>query len=708
MKTKISCGLIFLISFLFSIGSVYGAGGTTEWSRDAEMIYDTGFIQMLMKRPEGGVCLFNMELIENDAPGSGSSEKGVSTDGVDDKNRARKVFYLDDPRAQKAWLVVFAASDSKNPLTFTVNGQSTQLEPWDERNNQEFFRWGEFPAEWLKKGKNTIDLFCPEAKDGSGGWSFYISRADEFEAGGGDPANVGKTSFKSTNGGKSWKESPFGSHGKTRAEYTIRLSLDRYVKTGWLATPVIDLWRGDLEDLIVPLRMIQNVNVSIKSLVPESTHVEYYMRKGTAPGPCSDEWEPYELIGSGPSIELGISGKTINRRYIQLKAVLSTSNPLVSPVVQTMNVKAEYVEYVPLHRNIRVISMDNPHIKYSSIDWEWEKWDRSEFAELRERQNLDTVIAGSTTQFDAQVKLLNHAIRRWIDGGVLPEYPGWNALSILNHIDKTGGGGMCLQNNLLLAGFCMAYGWQARHVNVVSHEVCEVWNDEFGKWIYLDAHRSNHYMYDIETAEPMSVLDLHRGYIEKFFPDRPIDWMHDKFRYQLEDYVYAKRGSLTHHGGSTFNHYCQAAFIRMVPRTNWFEKPYPRPLAHGLSQWPWNGYINWYDEKTPPKRQYSWHTDRPRDMWPDLNKVHIDATSGLGNDCLYLRFETYTPNFSHFEVDENDTGWGKVGARWAWILQSGKNTLRARAVNKLGAKGKPSVIILNHADAMFGDYRDYK
>ena len=33
----------------------------------------------------------------------------------------------------------------------------------------------------------------------------------------------------------------------------------------------------------------------------------------------------------------------------------------------------------------------------------------------------------------------------------------------------------------------MAYGWQARLVNVVGHEVCEVWNDEYGKWIFLDA-----------------------------------------------------------------------------------------------------------------------------------------------------------------------------------------------------------------------------
>ena len=105
---------------------------------------------------------------------------------------------------------------------------------------------------------------------------------------------------------------------------------------------------------------------------------------------------------------------------------------------------------------------------------------------------------------------------------------------------------MCLQNNLLLAGFCLAYGWQARHVNIVSHEVCEVWNDDFGKWIYLDAHRVNQYVYDIKTAEPLNMLELHTMYLDKYYPDRPIDWMKDKLAQSMDDEFPIRRGSLTH------------------------------------------------------------------------------------------------------------------------------------------------------------------
>ncbi|MFC1509371.1 hypothetical protein ACFL60_06770 [Candidatus Omnitrophota bacterium] len=695
-----------ITAFIINTVSVSAATVTTTWGGDGHMVYEQGFMHKLMRHSSGGVCLFNIELLENDAPGAGFSEKGAFSDDVWGLNQARKIFITDDNRTHKIWIVVYIKKQGKYPLTIELNGSSSKLDTWNEREKSEWCRWISFEEGLLKKGKNVVELSCPEAGSKDDGWELYIARADEFEDGGGDPAGVGKTSFKSSDGGKSWKKSPFGPDGKTRAEYSVRLSLDRYIQTGWLATPVIDLWKGDSKDFFVPLRMIRKLRLSLQSTVPDGTNIDYYLRRGTAPGPFSGDWEPYELIGSGSSLDIERDGADINRRYIQIKAVLSTSNPLVTPVVRSVHVSADHEEYVPKPSNIFVVRMENPPIRYSSINWEWEKWDRPEFRELRERESLDDVIAVSTTQFNAQVRIMDHACKRWIDGGVLPDFPPWDALGILNHIDKNGAGGMCLQNNNYLAGLYMVFGWQARIVNI-SHEVCEVWNDEFGKWIYVDAHRVNQYMYNSKTAEPQSMLDLHRGYLDKYYPDSSIDWMEDNlYGRSMDDTFPVKRGTLDHKTPYGFNTFNMAAQMRIVPRNNWYEKPTPRPLNHGLTQWPWDGYINWYDDRTPPNRKYSWFTDRPRDMWPDLNKVHIDATSGHGNDRLILRFETYTPNFSHFEINVNDTGWKKTGERWAWILQSGRNNLRARAVNKLGAQGKPSVIVLNHADSYLGAYRD--
>jgi len=704
--------VIFIAMILFTSVPLEAAKTvTTSWGGDAEMVYDTGFMHMLMKHPEGGISLFNMELVENDAPGAGRSEKGVYTDTIWGKNRARKILYLDDPQAYSAWIVIFPNYKSgKYPLRFTINSNESTLPNWDTSKNVEWYRWSEFPAEWLRKGKNVINLFCPEAKTEEDGWKIFISRADEFERGGGDPAHVGETSFKSFDGGRSWKKSPFGPDGKTRAEYSVRLSLDRYVMMGWLASPVIDLWKGGSDNVIIPLREIRNMKLVIESEVPDGTSVDYYFRRGTSPQPFSEEWEPYQFIGNGQHLEFETGGADLNRRYIQFKAVLSTENPLKSPIIKSADVSAELLERIPPHNNVYVVTCDNPKIKYSSVSWEWESWDRPEFKELRERENLDEVIAGSRTQFDAQVKLLDYVARRWRHSDPIPEFPDWDALSILNRVETAGGGGYCLTFNNVLAGMCMAYGWQTHIVNVVIHEIVEVWNDEFGKWIFLDADYVNHYNYDIETGEPLNMLELHERYLDYYYPDHTLDWMTDMFNWMKlreDEPPPVKRGSLTNQKNVQLSGFINAAFMRMVPRNNWFEKPYPRPLTHGHgTNWPWNGYINWYDDSTPPKRNYSWHTDRPRDMWPDLNKVHVDATQGFGNDRLFLRLETYTPNFSHFEVDVDDTGWKKVGERWTWLLQSGRNTLRVRAVNKLGAKGKPSSFVINHADAPFGELEE--
>ena len=722
MHGTIRLVLIFFVILFGSLTAFAAEKVITTWGGDAEFVYDTGFMHKLMKHPDGGVCLFNMDLIENDAPGSGYSEKGVDSDVVWGKNHAKKILYLDDPRAYKAWFVAvferelwfLPASEKtkKCPLIVKINGNATQYPDWGIENSILTYRWFEFPVEWLKKGKNVIELSCPEARSEEEGWEVWLARADEFEDGGGDPAHAGETSFKSFDSGKSWKQSPFGPDGKDRAEYTIRLSLDRYVKTGWLASPVIDLWKGDSNDFIVPLREIRNMRLAIDAEVPDETKIDYYFRKGTNPQPFSDEWEAYEFIGSGPSLDFFIEGAALNRRYVQFKALLSTDNPLKSPLVKSVNIRAELLERVPLHDNIYVVETENPVIQYSSVEWEWEPWDRPEFKELRERENLDEVILGSRTQFDAQVKLLDHVSRRWQHSGAFPEYPLWDAMSILKRIETAGAGGYCLMFNTLLAGMCQAYGWQARLTHVTFHEICEVWNDELGKWIFLDADGMNNYNYDPETAEPLNMLELHNLYLDFYFPGRAIDWMNDWMSWmdkpENRDFP-VKRGSLTHHepmisysSKDYLTGFINAGFLRMAPRNNWYEKPYPKPLTHN-SFTPWDGYINWYDERTPPGRHYSWFTDRPCDMWPDLNKVHVDATQGFGNDRLFLRFETYTPNFSHFEVNADDSGWKKTGERWTWLLQSGRNTLRVRAVNKLGAKGKPSKAVLNHGDAPFGE-----
>jgi len=698
---------------------------TYTWDLSAKKLYDTGFMYMLKQSDDLSVTLFDSDVIENDSKGAGVSEKGINTDIIWGENHGKKILSIDDPRAEKAFFFVYSQRQGKYPLTFTINGNESRIENWKQKG-YERFRWSEFPVDWLKKGKNIIEFSSPEATSPDEGWVIWLARADEFEAGGGDPTQVGETSLKSVNGGKSWKKHIFGNEKQTsikidgfniaknkaaekpfgdRAEYSVRISMKRYVKSGWLESPVIDLWQENPDDFICRMRTIQKLSLTIDSDQVEGSALKYLLRTGTSPSPFSSEWTDYSLIETGDSSTASFSGADINSRYIQIRFEFSAINPLKSPKLHGIRISAEFEETfpVPLHKNLYVTDINNTRVKYSSVGWEWEKSDRPEFEELKKRENLDQLIAGSRSSFEAQMKLLDHVTKRFRWTSPLPEYPEWNALANLNRIDKAGGGGMCIQFNNILAGMCMAYGWQARLLNIDGHEVCEVWNDDYGKWIYIDASNVNHCQCDIETGEPMSFLEIHNAYMDYFYPDRVMDWLND-YRFSAgiifgrDDKPPIVRSSLTYHDNDSVRYtgFVQSRFVRMIPRTNWFEKPYPRPLSHGNgSHWPWNDYINWYDERTPPRLQYRWHTDRPRDMWPELNTVHIHAAQGYGNDSIFLHFESYTPNFCHYEVNCDDSGWKDADERYAWLLGPGKNNIEVRAVNKQGVTGKTSSVAIN-------------
>ena len=64
--------LIFGLTGWLVFGAESGADVVTaKWEYAAEAIYDSGFMSDLRKLPDGGVGLFDMNLVENDAPGAG-------------------------------------------------------------------------------------------------------------------------------------------------------------------------------------------------------------------------------------------------------------------------------------------------------------------------------------------------------------------------------------------------------------------------------------------------------------------------------------------------------------------------------------------------------------------------------------------------------------------------------------------------------------
>ncbi len=75
MQKFLIISFVLTVLFIFPDSSFSERIVTTKWGGKAEIAYEKGFMYNLRKHSDGGVCLFNQELIENDSPGAGPSEK---------------------------------------------------------------------------------------------------------------------------------------------------------------------------------------------------------------------------------------------------------------------------------------------------------------------------------------------------------------------------------------------------------------------------------------------------------------------------------------------------------------------------------------------------------------------------------------------------------------------------------------------------------
>ncbi|MCE5249382.1 transglutaminase-like domain-containing protein [bacterium] len=738
--------------------------------RPAVDAYEHGFAKGIMRDGDRAVRLWNHQLIENDGPGAGTSNKGAFLEPVYGERMIKKVLAVDDPRCDEAHVVIFLSSfgkvklQDKPPLVMTLNGHKVSAKV----EGPESYLYVPVQPSWLRKGANEVTFACPEAKDQDTGYIFYIARADEYVPGGGNPAipavsgqpspygginllikgqaetpvttepagAIGSGSMISTNGGKSWSVKGKGLHPRITdtygtetindrdgviGEYTVRLNLRRFVGEGTLISPVIDLWsEPDNPAALIPLTEVEKLTLTLKGSTPEGTSLTWQIRAGLSMDPYStDDWSEWITVATGPSAVVEPKGRvamplthwdperavTLPKiRYFQWRAVFGTTDPLKSPSVESVSVDREMTRIMEVPKNIMVGGYHNPEIMYSSTGFTYQSADEPLNKIVIGRDDLDKVIEGAGSEFDAIIRLLDYSARRWVWGSPTLEYPKWNTVDISERIDSFGGGGMCIQFSAYLAHILTVMGFHARHVNIQYHEVVEVWSNDFDKWVYLDPTQAvDLYMYDKKTGVPLSLYDMHKIYYEYWGVSTPIDWMKAPSAWRTKKPDAASlptsfsttdpRIELSHVGWEGY--YELLDFMRMMPRNDFSTTTIPEPLAQGTIQWPWDGYLNWYDRFATPKLQYSWHTDRECDFWPTINRVHFEAVPEINGDMVFITMTTFTPSFKTYQVRTDGGAWKDSDDRYVWRFHQGANRLEMRAVSKFGVAGHPSFIECN-------------
>jgi hypothetical protein len=322
----------------------------------------------------------------------------------------------------------------------------------------------------------------------------------------------------------------------------------------------------------------------------------------------------------------------------------------------------------------------------------FERSDTPRLEELRNRENLLALVEGSSTEFEAILRVMNWVAAQWPHSTPDP-YPPWDAITILDWIRSGRTGGFCGQYAQVMLQSLAALGIVGRYVEIGSvdnpygHFVMEAWSNDFNKWVVLDADYNTHFELD---GVPMSALDLHDALINnesaRVVPvlgefreghDAPSRWP-----LQMTEWYY---------------------YVRVLLKADHLSIPDELPFDR------YNETVEWNDALTVPwelsdvpstysKFRVSNLTESNRATFNQrLNQVRVSVTSMSGQ--LMVQLENNMPDFHHYQISEIYRPMGFVHRFWAshesetflWKPLLGMS-LEIRAIDDRGKYGPATVI----------------
>lgn len=704
----------------------------TTIRQSAREIHDSGgsiLRNVWMGQGDEAIALFYGEVVENDSPVMGRHKERYEKDGqpwgpfepLGEGVVLRKSLHLGDVAADEVWVAFVACetADNQATLRIAVNGKETLRAPSQaatpdavqyygkrlRRDNWGWSRWYyvQIPAEHLVPGENVIEL---TAADGAEGWRIMFGDSVDYHKGARDDDTPAHASAKSTDGGRSFEKDNMGAGADAEGEYIVRLALRRYRRAGLVVSQVLDASGQPDDDIKTPVQM-HGVDLRTEACIPYGCGIITSLRWGDTPYPDPSAWTDWQPVapGAGP---LAVDG-----RYVQWRAEMYTTDRSVSPELKAVTIHAEH-EPAQVPDKMQVREFDNAVIRRSSYEFISEQYRHPKLQQLRRMCDLDDVITGAENEWEVIQRLM-----RWAYLLPLPNCTicPWDSIRWLG-IERDEQGciitatyegrrrdKMCLYSNVLLTQMLLACGIPARHVNINSetisgHEVCEAWSNTHRKWIHLDATR-DFYWEATDTGEPLSTLQVHQELVRHF--DKPESW-EDPFMRRLADEVLKDMRIRAHEKGEWVEQedagahiYQTMAHFRIVPRSDYYSRPYPLPISQGAEVWGWDGYLNWADDMAPPMLHFTHHTNRLADMYSTCNQTRMTLEQ-TGPEHLAVYLEHDMPEFARFEVTLDGREWTAAESGLAVRIGPGTTELAVRAVNTMDVSGPVSRVVIQRPD----------
>lgn len=703
------CALLATLMLVFPL--VAQENRTIQHRWDTHQVWESGTSSHTRMYSEG-IGLDDQILIESDAPGVGYDSDPAAIEIIRDGIVMKKTVFVERVPVRTASVVALLYPDSPpepnngRHILVTVNGSSFTYEV------KHFWTDVKIPGQLIRKGENVITITVAEPDTRFRTW---ISLERNYPIGGVGATRGRGTSQRSTDGGRTWSKKGIGQTGKAMGEYVVRLKTESYCASGELTTSVFDIADPQHSLTIGPPATVHSFSINTDTISPKRTSIQFLYRTGNHPTVNEKHWTSW-IPYSGP-----VSGNALKGRYAQIRVLLSSDIAGVTPFVRSLGLSAQVsVRSEISQRSYSIISERQYPLHRSSFPFAHEDPNHPAVKRLRASHRLDSVVNGSATEFEKMLRLQSWVSRQWNWHLLKPEQNifEWDANRILTP-DSSGSidGGFCLHYAVVLMQVFQSFGYQARIVSAdysiwSGHEVCEVWSNDFGKWIMLDANFDTYFVHS-STGIPLNTLELHDLFVKEFYADSRIDrddWSREKLVQMASEKARNLPVTGITGGGANGGNlklydwwnpivnqtpYCGGygpltmGFIRLLPRSNYLSQPYPVPVNHGRTHWGWTGYINWYDNHTPRVPEHSLFTNRRNDLYWNINQVGFRATD-IGNGMISFLLETDTPFLQSVEANVNGVVTAIMSDSIVVKSVPGINRVEFRTVNGSGVKGTVS------------------
>lgn len=662
---------------------------------------------------KGSIILNDQHLIEDDAPGCGFDSNPASIEVLKGGVVLKKILIVDRLPVKEACIVALLYPKfPPNPnngrhVVFNVNGYETSYEV------NHFWTKASIPASVLKLGENIVTLRTlePDAQ-----FTTWLAMDENYSKGSSTRMHAPGRSSRSNDGGKTWTDR-IGELGRAKGEYVIRLKIGAYGSEGHFESPVVDLGRESQDKVLNRETVIHTITIDAGITHPKGTTSEQYVRSGSTLSPDDTHWSLWTPVRGM------VSEKLIKGRFIQVRIVLKSDDPLKSPTFTSLRVTAAAgYPVIDPRDDYRVIAFRHDPLRNSSFPFEYENPHHPRVQRLREKFHLDSIVSGAKTEFEKILRLKHWIAQQWQWHLLRPneDMYDWDAEKILTP-DSSGKiyGGFCLHYAVTLMQVLQTFGFQSRVVSAdysvwSGHEICEVWSNEFGKWVMLDANFDTYFI-DRLTGIPMNALELHDVFVKEFFPNSKIDrdaWSRERLAAQAKKHAMrlpvigmtgggANSGSLKQY--EWWNPpvdqtpYCGGygpltmGYLRFLPRANYLSKPDPLPVNHGRTHWGWTGYYDWYDSHTPRAQEHELFSNRVNDLYWNLNQVGMHVTA-QSNGMLDVQLETHSPDLECYEITLNGDVARVKENEFKLQSRPGMNRMEIRTLDSMGNKGMKSFL----------------